>query len=116
MSTTSAATARDGHPTAHPAPSTSKAASFLIVFLRYILSFGAYGYNRRAREIKEAAAVNHVDKRFGECDRLIRFGDAQLRARSRAYPSRAAQKHCAVKRVKLYWLCYTKSIILVSWY
>jgi len=23
--------------------------------------------------------VNHVDKRFGERDRLIRFGDAQVR-------------------------------------
>jgi len=24
--------------------------------------------------------VNHVDKRFGERDRLIRFGDAQVRS------------------------------------
>ena len=32
------------------------------------------------REATRGAPVNHVDKRFGERDRLIRFGDAQVRS------------------------------------
>jgi hypothetical protein len=31
-------------------------------------------------EATRGAAVNHVDKRFGDRDRLIRFGDAQVRS------------------------------------
>ena len=37
------------------------------------------GENRN-REVLAASRRNHVDKRFGERDHLIRFGDAQVRS------------------------------------
>ena len=46
-------------------------------------------------EATRGAAVNHVDKRFGERDGLIRFGDAQVR-------SSKVAKNRYVRRIRLW--------------